>query len=232
MNKLTTSLLAVVISGCAAQEKVKPKPYDNPREGYIVYTPKAEIQSWDGIYLSGFHSTGYQYLNNCTATSSSSKVKQLQGYLRYNEKDGVVYLKYNGGPTYFSCDIAYDTIKIEVESYLNNEKELATQANIADNERREKLKLTRQENPKASATQDAIGLFVQYCELLKNATGNASRIDHLRSMRHEFIGPTTNVQMYQYALNAFRNSGGRIYCESVIPQIKESMYSSQMDPRK
>lgn len=120
MNKATAIFISVLISGCALEPKVYPKakPYDNPAEGYIVYKPYAGYQRWDGMYLSGFYSSGWQYLDNCVATGPLVPDKHLQASIRYSDKDDVVYLNYAGGPSRAKCDIKYDVIKLEVDKYI------------------------------------------------------------------------------------------------------------------
>lgn len=222
--------LTLIVVGCVAQEKISAKPYDNPTKGYVVYTPEAGYQRWDGIYLKGFHSTGLQYLDNCVASGSLTPAKRLQGYLRYDEKDGVVYLAYNGGPSMARCDINYDIIRAEVEQHIGRQKSVAEAKAIESNRKREQAEQRRADNPKAAATEDSIELFVKYCELLKDATGNASHIDDLRAMRHDYVGPVTNAITYRYSLNLFRNTGGNVYCQAVVPQFKEQLYSLGIDP--
>jgi hypothetical protein len=128
------------------------------------------------------------------------------------------------------CDINYNIIKTEVEQRIEAQKSLAQAKATEDSRKRELLQQRRAANPKESATQDSIELFVKYCELLKNATGNASYIDDLRTMKHEYVGPTTNVLMYRYAMTLFRNTGGNVYCQSAVPQVKERLYSLGLDP--
>ena len=121
MKKITAIFILILISGCAIEPKVYPKakPYDNLAEGYIVYKPYVGYQRWDGQYLSGFYSRGWQYLDNCVATGPLVPDKNLQASIRYSEKDDVVYLTYAGGPSMASCDIKYDLIKAEIEKYIS-----------------------------------------------------------------------------------------------------------------
>lgn len=244
MSKVIAVFISVLISGCALEPRVYPKanPYDSP-EGYVVYKPYAGYQRWDGRYLSGFYSSGWQYLDNCVATGPLVPNKILQASIRYSDKDDVVYLNYAGGPSRARCDIKYDVIKTEVDRYISDasaseaaridaeikEEQVAESRRVAASER---LKKARKENPKESATGDAIELFVKYCEALKDATGNASYIDSLRSMKHEYVGPGTNSLMYIYATNLFHNTGGSVYCQYAIPQVKERIYSLGIYPTK
>jgi hypothetical protein len=221
------------LCGCALPEKIKAKPYDNPDYGYVVYTPKSGYQEFDGIYLEGFYSSGGQYLKKCVATGPLEIANSgLPATIRYNKDDGVVYLRYPGGPTMASCDIAYDVIKRDAELYISKEKE----ARRVEFEQVEKEKIEtkkwRAEHKREAATDDALKLFVTYCEALRDATGNASYIDDLRAMKHEFVGPKTNSMMYQYAVNVFHGTGGYVYCEMIVPQVKERIYTLSIDPTK
>ena len=233
MNKIVVFSLSFILSGCAVNN-VRPqaKPYDNPKEGYVVYTPKAGYQQWDGIYLRGFNSKGMNYVSNCVATTSITPSKNLQASLRFVEDDGVVYLSYIGGPRFASCEINYSTITTEVEQYIAKQKTISQARAEKEVAASERLKKVRKDDPKGSATTDSIELFVKYCEALKDATGNASYIDALRGMRHEYVGPETNRLMYIYAKNLFQNTGGIVYCQYAIPQVKERIYSLGIDPTK
>lgn len=133
MKTLLSALLMIAISGCSGKAGLpSAQPYDNPREGYVVYTPNAEYQLSDGRYLKGFSASGIQYLSNCTGSESFKANKQLPSVLRYNEQDGVVYLKYALGPSLASCDINYGVIKADVESYAARRK-LAESAALKEN---------------------------------------------------------------------------------------------------
>lgn len=120
MKKITAILSFVLLSGCAANSAVRPepKPYDNPSEGYVVYTPKSGNQMWDGYFLKGFHASGLQYLDNCYGVGSLKPNKQLPANLRYNETDDVIYLSYPGGPSRAVCDINYESVRAEAERYI------------------------------------------------------------------------------------------------------------------
>ncbi len=133
MNKIIAIFISVLISGCVLEPRVYPKakPYDNP-EGYVVYKPYAGYQRWDGRYLSGFYSSGWQYLDNCVATGPLVPNKILQASIRYSDKDDVVYLNYAGGPSRARCDIKYDVIKAEIDKYISDASAAETARNIAE----------------------------------------------------------------------------------------------------
>lgn len=129
MNIIVAIFISIILSGCVAGNiRPQAKPYDNPKEGYVVYAPKPGYQQLDGAYLRGFYSKGMNYVTNCIATTSVTPKKNIQAYLRFIEDDGVVYLSYLGGPRFASCEINYDIIAAEVEQYIAKKKAIA-QAN-------------------------------------------------------------------------------------------------------
>lgn len=138
MKKIISLLILTIISGCAADNAIRPtpKPYDNPTEGYIVYTPNSGYQAGDGYFLKGFHASGLNYLDNCTGIGPLKPNKQLPANLRYSETDDVIYLRYPGGPSMARCDINYGLIKSEAERYIAASRSSAIAKSDAELEQR------------------------------------------------------------------------------------------------
>lgn len=134
MNKIAAISLSVILAGCATSSiRPQARPYDNPNEGYVVYTPKTDHQGWEGVYLRGFYSKGTNYVTNCAATTAIIPGKNLQASIRFVEGDDVVYLDYMGGPRFAKCDINYDAITAQVEQYIARQKKIAQAKNEAEN---------------------------------------------------------------------------------------------------
>ncbi|CNI21219.1 Uncharacterised protein [Yersinia aldovae] len=224
-------LSLVVLYGCSTTPVIV-KSYDKPDKGYVVYTPKSGFQRFDGLYLQGFKSSSYKYLNNCVATGPLKPNKILQASLSYDENDGVVYLRYPGGPSMASCDINQENINIDVENYINKTMTVMEESNSREADALENKKSQRKSNPGKAATDDSIQLFVKYCTLLKDATNNKSYLNDLRSMKHEYIGVNMNKFIYNHALYYVNNSGYYSYCESALPKLKAKIYALNIDPTK
>lgn len=138
MRRISAIFLLIIISGCASDNvnRYPPKPYDNPKEGYIVYTPKSGYQIGDGYFLKGFHASGLHYLDNCSGVGSLKPNKQLPANLSYSEIDEVIYLRYPGGPSMARCDINYEVIRSEAEKYIAASRSSAIAQSDAELEHR------------------------------------------------------------------------------------------------
>lgn len=172
MKKITAIFILILISGCAIEPKIYPKakPYDNMAEGYIVYKPYVGYQRWDGQYLSGFYSRGWQYLDNCVATGPLVPDKNLQASIRYSEKDDVVYLTYAGGPSMASCDIKYDLIKAEIERYIS-EASASEMARVDAEIEEEKQQTAESKRGESNAAENKVS-FGGYVTTKKDIIGS------------------------------------------------------------
>ncbi|WP_169316081.1 hypothetical protein, partial [Pseudomonas agarici] len=124
MKKLLALFVSLVITGCAAHRDVpQGRPYDNPKKGYVVYRPIAEIQRWDGPYLEGFRSSGAKYVSNCVSVNAQfNPSKIIASEMYYDHEDEVVYLTHDFGPRFIRCDINYEIIRSEAERYIAENK--------------------------------------------------------------------------------------------------------------
>ncbi|WP_165665235.1 hypothetical protein [Metapseudomonas otitidis] len=220
------------LAGCVNKPVVESKPYDSPM-GYVVYSPRVGVQVFDGQYLENFRLVSDEYLSNCVSVHDQYVARDNKGELKYDLSSNNVYLRYvNASPKYVACDIDKEKIALAVESYIESVKSRQAQLEIESANKKALEKSWRARNTKLAASDDANKLFLQYCSLLIDATGNSAQIDDLRTMKHEYVGPSTNNLMFRFASNLIRNAGGYAHCEGALPQVKERIYTLGIDPTR